>query len=81
MSSRTFRCILAGTLVISFLSLAGPLPVEAADSEDPAAPAALVLAWQWLTAQIFPADETAGSAAVAPDQSATDAGWVIDPDG
>lgn len=81
MSSLSLRRALIGALVMSFLFLAGPLPGEAAGfSEPPASPWVLTLAWQWL-AQIFSADEIAGSAAVAPDQNAVDAGWVIDPDG
>jgi hypothetical protein len=84
MSSLSFRSALTGVLVVSFLSLAVSRPGEAADlTEAPAAPAVLTLAWQWLTAQIFPVDETTGAmaVAVAPGQSTVDAGWVIDPDG
>lgn len=73
MTSRSLRRVLAGTLVTAFLSVEGPVPgVAAGFSAAPAAPAVLVLAWQWLAAQIFLLEESAGS---------SDAGWVIDPDG
>lgn len=82
MSSQFFRRVLAGALVTSFLSLAGPLPSEAADAGAPAAPEELVLAWEWLMELVFPGGESSGSStAAAADHETSDAGWVIDPDG
>jgi hypothetical protein len=85
MSSRSLRRVLAGSLVAAFLSLSGPVSGEAADLlEVPDAPSAWLLAWQWLTDQILPAEEgepdAAASAEVAA-ESGSDAGWVLDPNG
>ncbi|HKH49027.1 MAG TPA: hypothetical protein VKM72_30550 [Thermoanaerobaculia bacterium] len=54
MSSQPLRRVLAGTLMVAFLSLGS--------------------AWQWLTELVLPVDEEV----TAP---ASDAGWVVDPDG
>jgi hypothetical protein len=76
MSSRSFRRVLAGSLVAAFLVLSSPVSAEAADlSESPDVACLWTRAWQWLTAQILPPEEETAAG------SGSDAGWTLDPDG
>lgn len=71
MSSRTLRHVLAGALLAASLSLGAPVSAEADGFfATEGEPSFWALAWQWLTGQ------TAGM-----EESRTDAGWIIDPDG
>ena len=84
MSSRSLRGVLAGSMVTAFLSLGGPVSGEAARFQVPDAPSLWGRAWQWITAQIAPAEEE--TAVPAPPEAAAegdriDAGWILDPNG
>jgi hypothetical protein len=83
MSSRSLRCVLAGSLITAFLSLGGPAAGEAsAFFAMPEAPSVWVRAWQWLTAQIAEAEEEGAAPAVpAVEAERGDAGWILDPNG
>lgn len=84
MSSRSLRRVLAGSLVTTFLVLSCPVSGEAADLFESHEAASLwVQAWQWLMAQISPAQEETDSAASeeAAAERDSDAGWMLDPNG
>lgn len=82
MSSRSLRCVLAGSLITAFLSLGGPAAVEASDLPALSSPPSFwVLAWEWLTAQIPRAEEGAEPSAPAAEAERSDAGWILDPNG
>ncbi len=84
MSSRPFRRILAAFLVTAFLSSGVPVFAEAADFPEPAdVPSLWVHAWQWLVEQVGLAEAgpDATASAAAPEETKSDAGWMLDPDG
>ncbi len=84
MSSRSFRRVLAGLLVTSFLSLTSPVSAKAVDLPAlPDVPSLWAHAWQWLTEQMAAAGGGTDAAASAEvlEESKSDAGWTIDPNG
>ena len=79
----SLRRVLAGSLVTAFLTLGSPVSGQAAHLfASPDVSSFWALAWQWLVAQISPAEEAA-AATSAKDAavSGSDAGWTLDPDG
>ena len=83
MSSQFFRRVLAGLLVTSFLSLTSPVSAKAVDlPELPDASSLWAHAWQWLTEQMAAGEETDAAASTEVlEESKSDAGWTIDPNG